>query len=893
MKFQHAKIFRIAPARALSLALLSALALASQAQAQDAHATFEFAKAPGRLPKNVVPREYTVSITPDAAKLTIAGTESIVLDFTSADATIQFNSLNQKLSNVRFDGKPVRSVTSDDTAQLTTVTLAAPAAPGRHTLSFAYTGKIEQEPHGLFLQKYVTPSGESGALLSTQLETTDARRMFPCWDEPAFRAVFKLSVTVPAKWAVYSNMPAAGRRVKGALATTSFAPTPPMSSYLVEFSGGKLAHIAAGQDGVQFRVVAVKGQEQGGRRALADTQRIVADYTDYFGVRYSLPKLDSIAIPGGFQGGMENWGAITYVDRLLLQTPSTTMGDRQTAYSIQAHELAHQWFGNLVTMGWWDELWLNESFASWMGSRQTDRRHPDWHWWERQDGAKEAAMDADATANSHPLLQRVTNELEANAALDPAITYLKGQSVLRMLEAHMGEDVFRDGMRRYIAAHAYGNTFSGDLWRALDTASGAKVGDMAALWTSQPGFPLVSVAASCDAGGARTIALSQTRFLMQGLGGGQGRWQVPLQVRSGLGAARPLLFDGAGQTVAAGRCDEPLSVNAGAIGYFRAAYDDATLALNTRHFGALPAADRIALLDDQWALARAGARPLGGYLALAGAMGDSANLRAWEQITGALETIERAERGQPGHARFIAHARAIITPLAERMGWSAGPDETPGEQSLRRMLLGDLGRWGDPKVIAEARRRFAAFVADRKALGDDDQSMVLAIVARHATAAEFDQLHAIARGHKDETELMRYSRALMQVGDPALAARAAAIAMSDEIPAQAERGRVELIGNLGVVHPQLAWTVFSGNADKLMAPYQPMGARIMAASCPGMFGRTVPLDELEAWLKARVPVELAPQLARAMETARFELKETAALARQADAYLDEVAARAR
>ncbi len=881
----------MAPARALSLALLSALPPA--VPAQDAHATFEFAKAPGRLPKNVVPREYTVSITPDAAKLTIAGTESIVLDFTSADATIQFNSLNQKLSNVRFDGKPVRSVTSDDTAQLTTVTLAAPAAAGRHTLSFAYAGKIEQDPHGLFRQQYVTPSGVKGAMLSTHFQPAGARRMFPCWDEPAFRAVFKLSVTVPATWAVYSNMPAAGRRVKGALATTSFAPTPPMPSYLAEFSGGHLAHIAAERDGVKFRVVAVKGQEEGGRQALADTQDILADYTDYFGVRYPLPKLDSIAIPGGFTGAMENWGAITYNDQFLLQTPSSTMGDRQAAYSVQAHEIAHQWFGNLVTMGWWDELWLNESFASWIGTRQTDRRHPDWRWWEQQDEAKETAMGADATANSHPLLQHVTNEIEAGAALDPEITYLKGQSVLRMLEAYLGEDVFRDGMRRYMAAHAYGNTFSGDLWRALDGAGGAKVGDMAASWTSQSGFPLVSVAASCDAGGARTIALSQTRFLMQGLGGGQGRWQVPLQVRSGLGAARPVLFDGAGQSVAAGRCDEPLSVNAGAVGYFRAAYDDATLALNTRHFGALPAADRIVLLDDQWALVRAGARPLWSYLALAAAMGGSANLRAWDQITEALDAIETAERGQPGHARFVAHARAIIKPLADRVGWTPRPDETPGERKLRRVLLNDLGRWGDPQVIAEARRRFAAFVADRRALGEDDQAMVLGIVARNATAAEFDQLHAIAKAHRDETELARYYVALMQVRDPALGARAAAIAMSDEIPAQAARLRLELVGYLSAAQPQLAWTAFSGNVEKVLAPFQPSGPEILAQFCPAVFWRTMPLNQLEAWLTARVPAELAPRLARSMERARFELRETTALARQADAYLDDVAARAR
>jgi len=604
-----------------------------------------------------VPLEYTIALTPDTAAHTVAGTESILLDFKTASATIQFNSLNQTLSKVLLDGKPVQAVVTDDQAQLTTVTLAKPAAPGRHTLSFAYAGKIEQEPRGLFLQEYVTPAGAKDAMLTTQFEATDARRMFPCWDEPAFRAVFKLSVTTPAEWAVYSNMPPARRSVKGALATTSFAPTPKMPSYLVEFSGGHLAHIGADSGGTQFRVVAVKGQEQGGRQALANAQQILADYNAYFGVRYPLPKLDSIAVPGGFGGAMENWGAITYNDQALLITPSSTMGNRQNVYSIQAHEMAHQWFGDLVTMGWWDELWLNESFASWMGARQTDLRNPCWRWWEHQDDSKEGAMSADARATSHAILQHVTSELEATSAFDPAITYSKGQAVLRMLEAYMGEDAFRTGIRRYMKAHAYSNTFSGNLWQALDGAGGGKVSEIARAWTSQPGFPLVAVAASCDAAGNRTIGLSQQRFLLQGLGSGKGRWPVPLQVRSGTGAAKPVLFDGEQQSLAAGRCDEALSVNAGAIGYYRVAYDQATLKQNTQDFGSLPEADRIALLDDQWALVGAGAQPLSSYLALASAMGDTPNQRAWEQISDALETIEAAERGSAGHAAFTAYAR--------------------------------------------------------------------------------------------------------------------------------------------------------------------------------------------------------------------------------------------
>ena len=873
-------------ALALSVSVaLAAIFPSTSVFAADAPQTFSFATAPGRLPKNVVPLDYTFSLTPDADKRTIAGTESIVLDFKEATATIQFNSLNQKLSKVLLDGKPVKTVVSDDKAQLTTITLNKPASVGKHTLSFAYTGKIETNAVGLFLQEYKAPGGAKDNMLSTQFEATDARRMFPCWDEPAFRAVYQLNVTVPAKWTAYSNMPIAKRTVKGDLATTSFERSPKMASYLVEFSAGNLAQISGESAGTKLNVVAVKGQEQGGQQALANAAQILADYNDYFGVRFPLPKLDSIAVPGGFSGAMENWGAITYNDQALLITPSSTMGNRQNVYSIQAHEMAHQWFGDLVTMGWWDELWLNESFASWMAAKQTDMRNPAWHWWENQDASKEGAMSADALAGSHPIRQHVVNELDATNAFDPAITYSKGQAVLRMVETYMGADAFRAGIRKYMQTHAYGNTFSGDLWQALDGAGGGKISDIASSWTAQPGFPLVSVQSTCDAAGNRTIALTQQRFLQQGLGSGKGSWTVPLQVRSGSGAARPVLLDGSASGIAAGRCDEPLSVNANAVGYYRSTYDAATLALNTRGFGAMADGDRIALLDDQWALVGAGAQPLASYLSLASAMGTAQNQRSWEQITEALATIESAERGTQGYAAFAAYARSLLKPLSLTLGWDPKADETPGVRKLRRTLLADLGSWGDQDVIAEARKRFAAFAADRKAIEADEQGMVLSIVARNASAADFEQLHAIAKGAKNETELRRYYQAMTQVRDPALAAQVAKIALSDEIPKQADGVRFALVASLADQHPALAWSIFTANTERLLAPQQPFGPMILAQYSPEIFWQALPLDQLEAWIKGQVPADMAPNLARGMETARYRLAQKAKLSQSADAFI--------
>ena len=331
-------------------------------------AGFDFAQAPGRLPKNVVPLDYQLSVTPDLEAGTIAGTESVRLRVSAATASIVFNSLNEALADVRLDGAPVSAVVSDDERQLSTVTLAQPLAPGEHTLTFSYSARLEQQPHGMFLQHYVKPDGTRGVLVSTKMESTDARRMFPCWDEPAFRSTFGLSVTVPAAWATVSNMPVAARQVHGELATTTFQRSPPMPSYLIELTAGDLARISAQTAGTGLGLWAVRGREREGQVALADAQLILADYNDYFGFPFPLPKLDSIAVPGGFPGAMENWGAITYNDQALLVTPSSTIENRQTVYETQAHEMAHQWNGDLVTMGWWDDLWLNESFASWVAA---------------------------------------------------------------------------------------------------------------------------------------------------------------------------------------------------------------------------------------------------------------------------------------------------------------------------------------------------------------------------------------------------------------------------------------------------------------------------------------------------------------------------------------------
>jgi len=848
-------------------------------------APFTFESAPGRLPKNVVPVSYDVAIVPNADALKFTGTESVRLQFRAATATVQFNSLNETLSHVLLDGRPVKSVTSSDEQQLTTVTLTKPVT-GLHTLSFSYSGKIQTQPQGLFAQKYTIPGGGQAVLLSTQMEATDARRMFPCWDEPSFRAYFHLTVTVPKSWATVGNMPIARRTLHGRSATVSFQRSPKMSSYLVEFTAGDLREVSAARDGTRFSVWAVAGHEQDGAAALASAQDILADYNDYFAHPYPLPKLDSIAVPGGFSGAMENWGAITYNERVLLVGPSSTMQNRQTVFSIQAHEMAHQWFGDLVTMGWWDDTWLNESFASWLAAKETAARYPAWRWWEQEDESRESAMAADARATSHAIEQHVTDELQAANSFDSDITYSKGEALLRMLEAYIGEDVFRQGIRSYMKDRAYSNAAAADLWNALGHASGKNIPAVAAPWIEKPGFPLVSVTAACDSAGNRSVTLHQKRFLLDGGSANAALWQVPLRIRTGTAAPRDLLLDTQEQKIAAGRCDEALSVNADAVGYYRVQYDAETLAVNTRQFPAAVDGDRIALLDDQWALVGSGEASLQNFLALASSMGGDRDARAWAQIVQALAIIEYAERGSPGYQAFAAYARALIKPVADGLAWDAAPQETPDVSALRDTLLRDLSSWGDQATIDEARRRFAAFIKDPSGLSADAQTTLLTIVGQNADAATFAQLHTLAKGAKDDTFMQRCYVALARVRDPDLARQVVQIALSDELPPQANTLGLRLIIGLAREHPRLSWDTYIANQNQLMKAMQ-SGVRplVIAQQSPAVYWDALPLDQLEAWARANIPEGASENLVRGMETAHHLAAQKPVLVKAADAYL--------
>src|SRR5438067_5037180 len=587
---------------------------------------FEFARTPGKLPKEVVPTEYSIRIVPDIDKLMFTGTEAVKLSVHSSVHQLVLNALELAITRASVDGKalPQSAIKIDEKAELLTLELPSELSAGDHTLALTFSGKINQQGQGLFYMRYQEQgTGAKKIALGTQFEATDARRLFPCWDEPSFRARFQLTAVVPENWLAVSNMPIESEKKVSDGKEIRFAATPSMSSYLNVFVAGELDLIESRSGPTQIRVITTKGKAEMGRYALEATAQILKYYNDYFGVPYPLPKLDQIALPGGFGGAMENWGGITYYESALLFDPrNSSARTKQNIYEVLAHEMAHQWFGDLVTMAWWDNLWLNEGFASWMGSKCTAHFNPPWEVWLRRELprdptrrpgiAKEAAMEGDARSTTHPIQQTIATEAEANSAFDD-ITYKKGQSFLRMLESFLGEEVFRDGIRRYMQAHKYSNSTTADLWNALSEASGKPVVEIAAGWTEQPGFPVVNVKREANG----KVALSQERFTVNFQDHTDATWKIPLTYFiDGQSAPATLLMSEKTATLEDVPPDRALKLNVEGAGNYRVSYDETSWNLLLASLPGMNAPDQVNLLSDAWAFVQAGRQPFTFYTGL-------------------------------------------------------------------------------------------------------------------------------------------------------------------------------------------------------------------------------------------------------------------------------------
>lgn len=806
-----------------ALALCTALAATASATAPRAPAAAAVqpvrTDVPSQLPRNVRPLHYTIQIVPDAAHLRFAGTESVDIAILEATDSITMNALDIDLGSVTLTGANGARLSpaghsSDDDNQTLTLRFASRLAPGRYRLNIDYRGKIGTQAAGFFALDYDAADGSHKRALFTQFEAPDARRFFPGWDEPQFRTPYDLSVVVPAGQDAVGNMPAASRapRADGSVLVT-FRTTPAMSSYLLFLGVGEFDRITTRAAGTEIGVVTRRGAGEQGRWALESAARILPYYNAYFGTNFPLPKLDNIAGPGSSQffGAMENWGAIFTFENVLLVDPAiTSEGRRQAIFTVAAHEMAHQWFGDLVTMAWWNDIWLNEGFASWMETKSSAALHPEWEPLLGRIDGREAAVQLDSLRTTHPIVQDIRTVDQMSQAFD-AITYQKGEAVIAMLEDYVGEAAWRNGVRAYIARHRLGNTVTDDLWRSVETAAGRPITAIAHDFTLQPGVPLIHVASGACVGGRTQVVMHQAQFSRDNRDGPALRWRVPVVVAAGGAEGRTLVEGGTGRASVAG-CG-PLVVNYGQAGYYRTLYDPALLARLTQSYARLRAVDQIGLLADNWSLGLAGYQDASAALDMADAAAPGANTRVWLRIATILGQINAMYDRDPAHQAMVAHyASAKLGPLLARIGWAARPHEAANDAILRDQLIGTLGNMGDPGVVAEASRRFAT--NDPSATGGPIRETILGIIAYNADGATWDRLHAMARSERNPLVRQQLYRLLGQARDPALAQRALDLALTDE---PGTTNSSALIGAVSGGHPDLAFDYALAHRERVEA----------------------------------------------------------------------------
>ncbi|MDE2163752.1 MAG: M1 family metallopeptidase [Alphaproteobacteria bacterium] len=823
--------------------------------------------APDRvvLPDDVTPVHYDLAVVPNAAAKTFTGSVRIAIDVHKATTQVELNAADLAFSHVALSGvASAPKVSYDKDLETATLTFPSAVAPGHYILAINYTGKINDNAAGLFHLDYDTAHGKKRALF-TQFENSDARRFVPCWDEPAHKATFTLTATVPADEMAVSNMPVTVRMMLGGgLERVQFAETPEMSSYLLFFGLGDFDRISRKVDGVDIGVIVKHGDLAQAGYALDAAAHILPFYENYFGVKYPLPKLDLIAGPGQSQffGAMENWGAIFFFERDLLVDPKiSTAADKHGVYMVVAHEMAHMWSGDLVTMQWWDGIWLNEGFASWMEYKATNQFNPTWNVWLGAMGAKERAMRVDARAGTHPIIQPIHDVFQANEAFD-TITYSKGMSVIRMLENYVGDDAWRDGMRAYIKKYAYSNAVTDDLWAEIDKTSKTPITDIAHEFTLQAGVPLIRVAAT-----ASGIRLTQDRFAVDDSGKAPTTWQVPV-VEKSLGAKhewRGLVVRGKPIDIAEAKGAVPI-VNAGQAGYFRTLYDQTLAAKLAAHFRALQPIDQLGLLNDEKALGYAGYQPITDVLALIGQARAGMNPSVLADVAEQVSGVDALYRDLPGRAAFRAYGLRVLQPLFAAVGWTPRAGEDANMPMLRSELLAALSQLDDPSVIAAARARFATYLKNPGGLTGDLRSSVLSIVAEHADATTWEQLHTLAMNTQSSLEKRQYYRLLGSVHDRTLAARALDIALTDEAPVTM---RPAIVASVAVYHPKMALDFAAAHVDAINAALEPDSRNEFAPELASNSYDPAIIPKLQAYADAHISTTARSPTVRAVATITY------------------------
>ena len=798
---------------------------------------------PYRLPRTAVPSRYDIRLEPDLTTLTFRGQQTVALEVTESISELVLNAIELAIDSASLEndrGETIRATaTMEEATERCRLALASPAARGRWRLRLAFRGTLNDKLRGFYRSVYKDPSGVSRTMAATQFEATDARRAFPCWDEPSFKAVFAVTLAIDPALTAVSNTSIVSETLENGRKVVKFADSIVMSTYLVAFVVGELEHTEPTHVGrAPLSVWCVPGKKRLAKFGQEIGAASLAFFEDYYGLPYAGDKLDLLAIPDFAAGAMENLGAITFRETaLLVDETAASHAELERVADVVAHENAHMWFGDLVTMTWWNGIWLNEAFATFMEMLAVDAWKPEWQRWSTFGVSRAAALSLDGLHSTRPIEFPVTSPRDADAMFD-VLTYEKGASVLRMLEQYLGAVVFREGVREYLRAHKFANADTGDLWAALGRSAQQPIPAVMDGWIFRPGYPVVTV--SRDAGGHLVLAQQRFNYLREPLPPATAEpeqpWQVPIQLRVYAGnqatEERVLLTDREAR-LRAGAGAEAVVANAGGHGFYRVRYAPDLLDALLQRLDRLAPIERFNLVNDAWALAVAGLMPLTAYLDLTARFREDRDRNVWSVLTGSLYTLNRLV--EPGDRRRLeALVLDRAAPAFTALGWTP----RAGEDELTRQLRGDLVRalgivGNDPGVQARAVEVYRAYLADPGAVDPNVLPAVIAVLAHAGDAARYDDFLKRFRPAATPQEEQRYLYALAGFRDPALARQTLERAINGEIRTQdapfVVRGML-----MSVDVRELAWEFVKAHWDTMDRLYPKHGMRRLAEGVTGL-----------------------------------------------------------
>jgi len=770
-----------------------------------------------RLPRTVAPRRYDLVLEPDLEAATFAGSETVTLEVVEPLDEIVLNAIDLELGPGRLEGPggtlEISTIRLDPQSERAHLLLSGTAGPGEWTLHLEFRGKLSDQLQGFYRSTYTDDAGVPRTIATTQFESTDARRAFPCWDEPDLKAVFGVTLVVDEDVLAISNGPEIGREPAGeGRVRVRFADTMVMSTYLVAFVVGPLeATRPLDVDGVPLRIVYRPGKEGLSAFPAEVGAFSLRFFADYYAIPYPDAKMDMVGLPDFAQGAMENLGCVTYRESLLLVDPDhATQPELATVADVIAHELAHMWFGDLVTMRWWNGIWLNEAFATLMELLAVNAYRPDWERWSQFLRSRAVAFEVDALHSTRSIEYPVRSPDDASGMFD-ILTYTKGAAVLRMLEQYLGAERFRDGIRRYLDEHRFGNTETHDLWDAIEKATDEPVRRIMDGWIWQGGYPLVSARLRDG-----RVKLAQRRYLISGEDDDT-VWDVPLLVRTSEGT-EPVLIEPGGVSIPAPR-DGQVVVNAGVHAFVRVEYDDELLGRLTADLRSLSTDERTQLVDDTWAAVIAGRRSAVDFCRFAASFADETELPVWQSLMQGLGWCERFLTDGP-REHFRSWIRGLLWPAIERIGWEPRDGERDLDKPLRGALMAALGVLGaDPQAFG------MAMEIERESRGDGqvDPSLAaasVAIVAAGGTAEDYGRyLEAIGSARTPQEEL-RYLYALPDFRDPELIQRTVEKTLTGEIRTQNAPGVLaRAVANRD--HGDRAWAFIKEHWDEIVSRLAP------------------------------------------------------------------------